>query len=152
MKPQITKAFFPSGQFKNRKGKKKNKHLIQNQEKRLWASQAVGLSTLRTHSHICSENSETDAKAHRLCAWDGGGPWSPVCTDQRAEMRTAAPLPTTMAQGLLCTHRSARGSPHPRRCTKHLLLPQLRPGSLKANLGKSHKLPFSRTEFLPAHW
>lgn len=60
MKPQITKAFFPSGQFKNRKGKKnKKKHLIQNQEKGLWASQAVGLSPHRTHSRICSENSET---------------------------------------------------------------------------------------------
>lgn len=26
MKPQITKAFFPSGQFKNRKGKKTQKN------------------------------------------------------------------------------------------------------------------------------
>lgn len=63
MKPQITKAFFPSGQFKNRKGKKtkkqKKKTPYSESRERAVGDQAVGMSTHRTHSRICSENSET---------------------------------------------------------------------------------------------
>lgn len=136
---------------KTPKTQKEKKHLIQNQEERLWASQAVGLSTLRTHSRICSENSETPRPTDCVLGMgEGPGHLCAQTKGQRCRQLHLCPPPRLRAScapievpGVALTHAGAQ---------KHLLLPQLRPGSLKANLGKSHKFPFSRTEFLPAHW
>lgn len=148
-KPQITKPFFPSGQFKNKNKNNTTEELIQNQEKILCKSQAMGLPFLRTRRLFCSYGTGRPGGLQTV-SWAGGGP----CHLQaRPEGQRCGKLPQMLPHGLgsAVLPKKFWVSPHPSLHTKHLLLAQRQPGSLKVNLGEGHKLPFSRTGFLPAH-
>lgn len=111
MKPQITKAFFPSGQFKNRKGKKtkkqKKKHLIQNQEKGLWATRLWG----------CPPTGPTAAFVQRTVRRQGP---QTVCLGWGRALVTCVHRPKGRdADSCTSAHHHGSGPPvHPSKCQR----------------------------------
>lgn len=97
--------FFPSGQFKN-KNKNTTEELIQNQEKILCKSQAMGLPFLRTHSPAdCVLGGEKTLVTYRH---------SPKGRDAASYTRCS---PTAWA--LLCSHGSSKRAPT-QACTQNI--------------------------------
>lgn len=146
MTPQITKAFLLSGQFK--KGKKKT---YSGSRENTVGEPGGGAALPQDPQppHLFTENSETRRPADCVLGMgEGPGHLRAQTKGQRCRQLHLWP---PLRPRACCAPTEVPGAALTRRCTKHLL-PPLQPGSLKANLAKSHQLPFSRTEFLSAHW
>lgn len=148
MKPQITKAFLLSGQFK--KGKKKNK-LIQDQEKILWRARLWG----------CPPSGPTASSfVQRTVRHEG---LQTVCLGWGRALVTCGHRPKGRdADSCTSGHHYGPGpAVHPQTCQRQ---PSPKPvhktpppasttaGLFEGQLGKEPPTSFSKTEFLPAHW